>query len=479
MKAKLFSLVALVALLLGATVVSTRAVIEPCVGTNPIRCHGSFPEDGARYLIEVPARWNGTLVLYSHGYSTSETDDATDAGDPVTGKWLLDHGYALAGTSYAHAGWALQEAFFDQVHVLDVFDQLIGRHPGRTIAWGHSLGGIITAGLIQRNPERFDGALPMCGVLSGGVATWNVALDGAFVFKTLLSPGTTYPKLVHYTAAEIPVNLVTANTIIDAAQQTPAGRARIALMAAVGNLPGWFTGDPVEPADSDHAAREFAQYRWQRFVDFPFLFGARVDLEARARGNPSWNTGVDYRAQLRKSTNNATVAALYKQAGLDLDADLDRLAMAPRIADDTGAVDYMVDHIVFDGELSGRPVLTLHTSADGLVQVEQEDAYAEVVETVPHQNRLLEQVYVHRAGHCQFTPGETVAALLALVQRIEGKKWRGTDPDSLNASARSLGGLLNPVPPAYFGYEPAEFPRMFDARDLEIGEHAGLVRIAG
>ena len=60
--------------------------------------------------------------------------------------------------------------------------------PSRTIAWGHSLGGIITAGLIQQFPDRFTAALPMCGVLSGGVATWNTALDSAFAFQQLVDP---------------------------------------------------------------------------------------------------------------------------------------------------------------------------------------------------------------------------------------------------------------------------------------------------
>ncbi len=30
---------------------------------------GTFA-DGAKFLIEVPAHWNGTLLLYSHGYVT-------------------------------------------------------------------------------------------------------------------------------------------------------------------------------------------------------------------------------------------------------------------------------------------------------------------------------------------------------------------------------------------------------------------------
>ena len=148
---------------------------------------GKF-KDGATYEIQVPAHWNGTLFLYSHGYVTpGSANPATDVGDPVTGAWLLDHGYALAGSSYATTGWAIQQALPDQIHTLNVFDRRVG-NPARTIAWGHSLGGIITAGLIQNYPGRFKAALPMCGVLSGGVATWNTALDSEFAFQQLIDP---------------------------------------------------------------------------------------------------------------------------------------------------------------------------------------------------------------------------------------------------------------------------------------------------
>src|SRR6266704_1894340 len=118
---------------------------------------------GANYTIQVPSNWNGTLVLYSHGYvfATSPLlNPAPDAGDPLTGAALLNQGYALAGSSYSQNGWALQQAFNDQVALLDFFTTTCGP-PTRTIAWGHSLGGIITAGLIQLYPDRFAGALPM------------------------------------------------------------------------------------------------------------------------------------------------------------------------------------------------------------------------------------------------------------------------------------------------------------------------------
>ncbi|MGE5263207.1 MAG: hypothetical protein ACM3S0_07475, partial [Acidobacteriota bacterium] len=80
---------------------------------------------GAAYLIQVPANWNGTLLLYSHGYVTpGSANPARDVGDPATGAFLLSQGYALAGSSYSATGWALAQAFHDQIALLDKFETL-------------------------------------------------------------------------------------------------------------------------------------------------------------------------------------------------------------------------------------------------------------------------------------------------------------------------------------------------------------------
>jgi hypothetical protein len=65
---------------------------------------GTFP-DGATYVIHNPSNWNGTLVLYSHGYVAPGSQNiAYDVGDSYTGNYLLTNGYALAGSSYATTG---------------------------------------------------------------------------------------------------------------------------------------------------------------------------------------------------------------------------------------------------------------------------------------------------------------------------------------------------------------------------------------
>src|SRR5712691_1808221 len=446
MKRRLLFPLLLLILLSGFTVAAIKikavhATASSCItpsGTNTL--HGTL--GGANYTIAVPSNWNGTLVLYSHGYVFANQpllNPAPDAGDALTGAALLQQGYALAGSSYSQNGWALQQAFTDQVALLDFFTTTCGP-PTRTIAWGHSPGGIITAGLIQLYPDRFAGALPMCGVLAGGVGTWNQALDGAFAFNVLLAGSAL--SIVHITDPTGAFNQ--AKAILTSAQQTTQGRARIALAAALSDIPGWFNPASPEPASKDFTAQEQNQFLWENQVDFAFAFFARAELEARAGGNPSWNTGVNYRRQLEHSDDSTEVAALYKQAGLSLDQDLNALNATPRISADPGAESYLNQYITFDGNLN-IPVLTMHTTGDGLVVNEDEQAYASVVRFAGD-NSLLRQVFVHRAGHCTFTPAETLTAFQTLINRLDSRRWdNSTGPALMNQEATALGPTYNVI----------------------------------
>jgi pimeloyl-ACP methyl ester carboxylesterase len=458
---------------------SAAAAPQACGGTGSVTTLNGSLRDGASYEIQCPAgSWNGTVFLYSHGYVVpGSANPAQDVGDPVTGAWMLSHGFALAGSSYATTGWAIQQALPDQISTLNVFGRTYGK-PSQTIAWGHSLGGIITAGLIQRYPDRFTAALPMCGVLSGGVATWNTALDSAFAFQQLLAPAAGL-QVVNIT--DPAANLGIAEKAAAAAQATPAGQARIALAAALGDTPGWFTPLSAEPASTDYSAQEANQFLWDSEVDFPFVFDFRANLEQDAGGNPSWTTGVNFASQLRKSVDYREVVALYKAAGLSLRTDLRTLAGAARISADPAAVAYLARNIAFNGRIS-VPVLTLHTTGDGLVVPENEQAYAAVVRRAGN-SRLLRQVFVSRAGHCAFTPAETIAAVQVLLNRVSTGKWnrQALQPTSMNAAAVALGPEYNIYPtqdgtcpagapvdgvcataPAYVTYRPASYLRPFD-----------------
>jgi pimeloyl-ACP methyl ester carboxylesterase len=434
----------------------TLAASQTCGGTGTVTPLTGTLGDGATYLIECPAgRWNGTLFLYSHGYVTpGGSNPAQDVGDPTTKAYLLGHGFALAGSSYATTGWAIQQALPDQIGTLDTFDAAY-RAPTRTIAWGHSLGGIITAGLIQRYPDRFSGALPMCGVLSGGVATWNTALDAEFAFQQLIDPSVQVVGITNPTA-----NLQGAETAANAAQATPQGRARLALAAALGDTPGWFDPASPEPASTDFGSQEHNQFLWDTQVDFPFIFAFRAELEARAGGNPSWNTGMNYVSDLAHSADFREVRALYKAAGLNLTADLHTLNHAQRISARPSAVAYLAQNIAFNGKLR-VPVLTMHTTGDGLVVPQNEQAYRSVVKRAGD-GRLLRQIFVHRAGHCTFTPAETVTAVQALLSRLHTGRWGPLHPAILNSQAATLGPDFNPTPPAFLRFHPTRYLRPFD-----------------
>jgi pimeloyl-ACP methyl ester carboxylesterase len=450
---------------LAAGSVSASASASACGGSGSVSTLTGTLADGATYEIQCPAgAWTGTLYLYSHGYvAPGAANPAADAGDPVTAAWMLAHGYALAGSSYASTGWAVASALPDQISTLDTFDRTYGR-PKTTVAWGHSLGGMITAGLVQDYPSRFDAALPMCGVLSGGVATWNTALDAAFAFAKLIDPSVQLVDITNPTA-----NLEGAEAALTAAQATAAGRARLALVAALADTPGWFTPLSAEPAPTDYAAQEQNQSLWDAEVTFPFIFAFRADLEAKAGGNPSWNTGVNYASDLAKSADASEVRALYRSAGLNLGRDVQTLNTSARISADPTAVAWLTRNIVFNGDIS-VPVLTMHTTGDGLVVPENEQAYRAVVDR-DGRGALLRQLFVARAGHCAFTPAETITAVQTLENRLATGRWHVPSPAAMNAEAAALGpqdniyslnGTVYPTAPAFTSYTPARYLRPFD-----------------
>ncbi|MCX4767796.1 S9 family peptidase [Streptomyces sp. NBC_01275] len=439
------------ALLLALTATPTSAV----AAADPTHLEGRLPS-GATYLMDVPAAWNGTVLLFSHGYTAGPANPAQDAPDDATKALLLQQGYALIGSSYATTGWAVTDAVPDQLATLTAFTERFGA-ASRTIAWGRSYGGLVTTAIAERHPERIDGSIALCGLVHGGVANWNNTLDPAFAVKTLLAPGSDVPlvNLADQTAATDAANALT--TVVDSAQTTAAGRARIALAAALHNIPVWNQPTQTRPAATDWDAQQVNQYDAVKGLLKIAAFNRRQEAEVRAGGNMSWNTGVDYAKLLGRSSVRKEVTELYKKAGLSLKADLATLNRAPRISADPAAVAWMSATSSFTGELT-KPQLSVHTIGDALVPVQTESALRRAV-TAAGSSALLRQAYVDNAGHCTFSAAEQLAALHALEDRLTTGRWQGTDPQSLDSRAAAA----DPTTAArYVDYRPTPYLRPYD-----------------
>jgi pimeloyl-ACP methyl ester carboxylesterase len=438
--------------LLATTMIASLAVLglAPTMAqAAPVtRYDGALP-NGATWIADVPADWNGTLLLYSHGYNPTPNNPPVNSPGPAVAEALLARGYALAGSSYSRSGWVTDTAATDQLDTLRAVTALIGQ-PRRAIALGTSFGGMITGQLAERGGRSLDGAIATCGLMGGGIDLHNYQLDGSHAIAQLLLPGEQV-TLVRFTdPAEAFATSDRMVAALDQAQAGPAGRARNALITALFQEPAWAPGQP-KPAPDDIEAQQVGQYQNLRTI-LPFILFGRYDMEQSAGGNPTWNKGVDYRRQLAESGRLHQVAKLYRRAGLDLRADLNLLTRTANVTADRAAYRWMRETSTLTGRLD-MPVLTLHTTDDGLVPVQHEEEYAE---DVRHRGSaaLLRQAHADHAGHCTFTTAELVAAVVTMEKRIETGRWGGlAEPHRLQATADALG--LGPA--AFIRFRVPEF----------------------
>ncbi|HEY8986473.1 MAG TPA: alpha/beta hydrolase [Streptomyces sp.] len=403
--------------------------------------------DGATWIADVPAAWNGTLLIYSHGFGPTV---AANAPSEAVRLDLLARGYALAGSSYDPNGsmWALESAERDQFATIDAVTAEIGT-PARVLSIGQSMGGLVNAQMARDSAGRIDGALGLCGLVAGATDLDNYQLDAEYTIARLLLPGEDV-KLVRFTsAAEAAATAQRLTAAVTAAQTTPQGRARIALAAAFLNLPAWAPGQD-RPAPGDWAAQQEQQYAWFAQGVLSFIEGGRYAIEQSVGGNNSWNKGVNYERLLAGSAHAPQVRALYRGAGLDLRADLARLTAGAAVTADPAAV-RTAERTSSAGQGLAVPLLNVHTTADQLVPVEQESRFGARVHAAGD-GALLRQAYVERQGHCAFTTAETVAALHALEHRVDTGAWGATaTAAALQTSATALG--LDGA--AYIPYRPA------------------------
>lgn len=404
---------------------------------------GTLP-DGATWIADVPSNWNGTLLLYSHGFGPLV---AADAPDPTTQAMLLADGYALAGSQYDPNGswWALGSAVRDQFATEQIVKTTVLASPATEVyAFGTSMGGLISALEDQTADGRINGALTTCGIVAGAVNLNQYQLDGEYAIAKLLAP-TENIQLENFVdgptqgfadSGAAAAELTAAAT---AAQATPQGRARLALAMAFLNVSPW--GGTTIPNIYDYAGQEQGQFD-DYFLGGPasaisFIMTAKEQIEQAADGESAGTVGVDFARLLYRSSYYPEVQALYNEAGLSLTSDLETLASGANLRPDPAAYQWLEQTSVPTGALQ-VPELDLKTISDQLVPVQQENYYAQLVARAGD-GSLLRQAFVEAQGHCNFTPAELVSGVQALASRVQTGSWGSvTTAASLDSAANAL-----------------------------------------
>jgi hypothetical protein len=419
---------------------------------------GTLP-DGTVYRMRVPNNWNKTLI---------RDLDYAGAADNPNYQHMLETGYAVSGTMrhplrmYQYDP-AREIANLDLV--LDRFEARFGK-PARVIQYGCSGGGHVTLAVAEDFSNRVDGAI----ALAAHTPVWimNTFLDGWFALKALIGPeleasrrqgrgqfgladllitdlpnAESYGFSGHGMDGRLPAAWRQA---IDAAQQTPQGRARIALAFTVGQWPPWVNNLTPQPNLDDAAALQHSMYH-AAFQNAANPGGeARIMFENAAHGQQlSWNTGVDY-SQFFENGNPAfqrAVRQLYKEAGLDLEADLKKINDFPRIAASPHALEFWNAPGRNERGNPKIPLLRMHEIGDYQVPPSLVQGYAAEVHA-NGKDDLFRTAYVNAPGHCEFNVAESAAAIETMMRRLDTGKWSNTDPEQLNQFANSLG--TNAIP---------------------------------
>ena len=424
---------------------------------------GTLPDSGT-WVADVPSNWNGALLVYGHGMTANVAGDARVG----LGGLLLSLGYALTGSSYDPNGplYAMDSAVNDQFETIAAVEHsVLPRPPTSVIAWGESEGGLVAALMNQDEQGQLSGTLSVCGQVAGSSVAENDALAGAYAVNTLLNTGSPIQLVGYQSSPQSQQASTELMQVAQTAQTTAAGRARLALASALWNATTWTavniggydTNPSVTPPAFPPPPTAYNLWEWEQYETM-FAPGSQVvgfgtnsswGIEQAEQGQPAWDAGVNFTSLLNNSPYLAEVSTLYSEAGLNLTADLQTLTANANITADPTALANLIATSDPTGVLH-VPALDLHTVADQLVPVQNENYYGQLV-TAAGDGALLGDAYIFRQGHCNINAAEIVAGLHALEQRISTGSW-GT---SLTASSLNAAGTaLNIGTPEFIPYSP-------------------------
>jgi pimeloyl-ACP methyl ester carboxylesterase len=361
---------------------------------------------GVPYEIRVPADWNGTLVLFAHGYRDradhpGETDDrsAQAFGSEASEQAMLAAGYAIAGSAYATNGWAVSDGIEDTKDLAHHFAQVVAK-PTTTLLAGFSMGSVVAFESIERFPELYDGAMPSCAVGAGTPR----AFDGTLAISSAYAAVFGWPASWG-TPADVRDDLDFDTEVLPVliGQLTaPGGAAKFEFIRLV-------TGVPRGP-------------EWPFSIWF-FTTEGRAELERRAGGPVAQNLDHTYSMSPANRAFLNGIGVTNEQ----IDGYIATM-MSTRVGAPPAPRQYAERYADYTGKLRS-PVLTLDTTTDALVAAAHISAYNATV-AAAGRSELLANAWTTGVGHCNFTPQQLVTATQALERWVQTGQRPGAFPSS-------------------------------------------------
>ncbi len=356
--------------------------------------------NGASYQIEVPAAWNGKLVMYAHGYAGEGA--SLNVGAPTIRRYLIENGYAWAASSYSKNSYDVRAGVEDTNALALAFNQIAAARgrplpaPTKLYITGHSMGGHITGAAVEeetyataKNKVRYHGAAPMCGVM-GDAELFN-RFAGMQVAAQAIAGVPSYPTNKW---SEIQ-GLVTATlfSTYTAANIVPTNPLGVRYLSVVENLTG---GE-------------------RPLFDQGVLFGRSFQSAYGVFGSDGTVNGILNRNVLDTNAYTYVIDGDVPNS-TTLNASVQKLTAAP------DANRLRRDGLRWIPAIHGDfkvPVVSIHTLGDLFVPFSMQQIYRQRAVAKGNGNLLVQRA-IRGASHCDFTVAEQVRAFSDMVAWAEG-----------------------------------------------------------
>lgn len=346
-------------------------------------CSVTTLQSGEIYQICVPENWNGELILYAHGYVSQYQPLALPAESVAYVPLFTSLGYAFATTSYSQNGLAIQTGIDNIISLRQKFIDEFGK-PTKVYLTGGSEGGLVTTLAIERNPQLFNGGLPLCGPCGDFQKQINYYGDFRVLFDYF------FPGVLPGNVTNVPDELI-ANwesvyvpAVLNALASKPANTLKLLNTAHAAFIPG---------NDSSIAVTVLGALRYDVF--------AFRDAVSKLGGQPYQN-----------------VYTVYFGTG-SIWEDIKLNKQVPRIRADKTAVRNIAKYYETSGNIS-IPVVSAHTTGDPIVPFWHLPLY-QFKTILRGTSSLYTGIPVKRYGHCSFTEAELVQGFGLLIQKVKGQ----------------------------------------------------------